>query len=248
MIVIRDTTAATTHRESLVSFAGTVAHDLNNPLSVIDGWAEALEEDFASSDSPDASRAAPMVQHIRASVRQARGFISDLLAHTVARDQALECELIALRNMVKHIAGTRDRPRHGGDIEAGDMIDVWADRMLLRQALDNLVGNAFKYVERGTVPRVRIEAERVDDGWARIMVRDNGIGVPIADRERVFDSFHRASAPSYQGTGLGLAICKRIIQRHGGNIRVTDNPDGVGSCFEFTLPTTAEALKRATLM
>jgi signal transduction histidine kinase len=120
--------------------------------------------------------------------------------------------------------------------------------MLLRQALDNLVGNAFKYVERGTVPRVRIEAERVDDGWARVMVRDNGIGVPIADRERVFDSFHRASAPSYQGTGLGLAICKRIIQRHGGNIRVTDNPDGVGSCFEFTLPTTAEALKRATLM
>jgi len=248
MIVIRDTTATTTHRESLVSFAGTVAHDLNNPLSVIDGWAEALEEDFAASDSAEATMAAPMVQHIRASVEQARGFISDLLAHTVARDQSLECEPIPVHNLVKHIAGTRDRPRNGGEIEAGGLLDVWADRVLLRQVLDNLVGNAFKYVEKGTVPRVLVEAERVDQGWARIMVRDNGIGVPLAQRDRIFDSFHRANAERYQGTGLGLAICKRIIQRHGGSIRVTDNPDGVGSCFEFTLPTTAEALKRATLV
>ncbi|MCW2846708.1 MAG: hypothetical protein JWR90_682 [Marmoricola sp.] len=248
MIVIRDTTAATTHRESLISFAGTVAHDLNNPLSVIDGWAEALEEDFAASDSPVATRAAPMVQHIRASVHQARGFIQDLLAHTVARDQALDCESIALDNLVKHVAGTRDRPRNGGEIVAGPLVDVWADRVLLHQVLDNLVGNAFKYVERGTTPRVLIEAERIDPGWARVLVRDNGIGIPASQRERVFDSFHRVVPDGYQGTGLGLAICKRIIQRHGGNIRVTENPDGVGSCFEFTLPTNAEALKRATMM
>ncbi len=248
MIVLRDTTAITNHRESLVSFAGTVAHDLNNPLSVIDGWAEALEEDFSRSDAPEARLATPMVQHIRASVQQARGFIQDLLAHTVARDQALECEPIALQNLVKHIAGTRDRPRNGGEIVAGDLIDVWADRVLLRQVLDNLVGNAFKYVERGTIPRVLIEAERLDDGWARVKVRDNGIGIPAGQRERVFDSFHRVTPDGYQGTGLGLAICKRIIQRHGGNIRVTENPDGVGSCFEFTLPTNAEALQRATMM
>jgi PAS domain S-box-containing protein len=248
MIVIRDTTATTTHRESLVSFAGTVAHDLNNPLSVIDGWAEAMEEDFARSDSPDATMAAPMIQHIRASVTQARGFISDLLAHTVARDQALECELIALTNLVKHISGARDRPRNGAEVVAGDLLDVWADRVLLRQVLDNLIGNAIKYVERGTTPRILLEAERVDDGWVRVMVRDNGIGVPPAQRERVFDSFHRAAAENYAGTGLGLAICKRIILRHGGHIQITDNPDGVGSCFEFTLPTSAEALRRATTL
>jgi PAS domain S-box-containing protein len=248
MIVIRDTTAATTHRESLVSFAGTVAHDLNNPLSVIDGWAEALEEDFAASQSREAALAMPMIQHIRASVANARAFISDLLAHTVARDQALECEQISLGSMVKQITGSRDRPRNGGEIIAGDLLDVWADPVLLRQVLDNLIGNGVKYVERGTVPRILIEAEREDAGWARVRVRDNGIGVPTAQRERIFDSFHRASANGYQGTGLGLAICKRIIQRHGGNISVTDNPDGVGSCFEFTLPTNAEALNRATMV
>jgi signal transduction histidine kinase len=244
MVVVRDVTSATTHRESLISFAGTVAHDLNNPLSVIDGWAEALEEELIARDSPQAARDVSMVQHIRASVEQARGFISALLAHSVSRDQALECEPIALRNLVKHIAATHDRPRAGGDIIAGDLLDVWADRVLVRQVLDNLVGNAFKYVAPGTTPRVLIEAEHIGEGWARVMVRDNGIGVPLLQRERVFESFHRAT-DGYQGTGLGLAICKRIIHRHGGSIRVTANPDGVGSCFEFTLPATAEAFARA---
>ena len=246
MVVVRDATRERAYEDSLVSFAGTVAHDLNNPLSVIDGWAEALEEDFAASRSREAAQAAPMIQHIRASVTQARAFISDLLAHTVARDQALDCEEISLSRMVKHIAGSRDRPRNGGEIIVGDLVDVWGDRVLVRQVLDNLIGNAVKYVARGTVPRIVIESERVDEGWARVRVRDNGIGVPPAQQERIFDSFHRAStSESYQGTGLGLAICKRIIQRHGGTIRVTENPDGVGSCFEFTLPTNAEALDRA---
>jgi PAS domain-containing protein len=246
MVVVRDVTSATTHRESLVSFAGTVAHDLNNPLSVIDGWAEALEEDLSRSDSPDAARAVPMVRHIRTSVEQARAFISALLAHSVSRDQALDLEPIALSALVKHLVSTRDRPRGGGDVVVGDLPDVWADRVLLRQVLDNLIGNALKYVAPGTTPAVRIDAQRLDGGWARIQVRDNGIGVPLLQRERVFESFHRAT-DGYQGTGLGLAICKRIVQRHGGTIRVTVNPDGVGSCFEFTLPTTADAFAAATV-
>ena len=249
MIVIRDITAVSAHRDSLTSFAGTVAHDLNNPLAVIDGWAEALEEDLGHSEAADAVAAVPMVQHIRASVEQMRSFISDLLAHAVSRDQSLHCESVALRNLVKHIASTRDRPRNGGEILAeGDLLDVWVDRVLLRQVLDNLIGNAFKYVAPGVVPRVIIDAQRDDDGWARVRVRDNGIGIPASQRERVFDSFHRVSGEKYQGTGLGLAICKRVIQRHGGTIVVTDNPDGQGTCFEFTLPTTPEALTRATMV
>jgi signal transduction histidine kinase len=245
MIVLRDTTAASTYRESLVSFAGTVAHDLNNPLSIIDGWAEALEERLTESDEPDSVAAAPMVQHIRVGVDQMRGFISDLLAHAVARDQSLKCEPVSLTNLVKHIAATRDRPHGGGEIIAGELIDVWADRVLVRQVLDNLVGNSFKYVAEGTVPRVLIEAEPVENGMARIQVRDNGIGVSLDQRDRIFEDFHRATVDNYQGTGLGLAICRRIVQRHGGRISVTDNPDGVGSCFEFTLPTSPDAFTAA---
>ena len=164
MMVIRDITAASSHRESLASFAGTVAHDLNNPLSVIDGWAEALEDELSAQRLPRSAGAAPMVQHIRVSVEQMRGFISGLLAHAMARDQSLHLETVSLRNQVKHIVATRDRPRGGGEIVAGDLLDVWADRVLLRQVLDNLIGNAFKYVAPGTVPRVVVEAERGKTG------------------------------------------------------------------------------------
>jgi PAS domain S-box-containing protein len=245
MMIIRDVTAASSHRESLASFAGTVAHDLNNPLSVIDGWAEALEEDLKHSDSHDAVEAAPMVEHIRASVAQMRGLISGLLAHSMARDQALDLEQVSLRNQVKHIIATSEHPRGGGEIVAGDLLDVWADRVLLRQVLDNLIGNALKYVAPGTIPRVLVEAEPAGEGWACVKVRDNGIGVPPPQRERIFENFQRASGEDYRGTGLGLAICRRIIHRHGGSIRVTDNPDGIGSCFEFTVPTTPAAFEQA---
>ena len=191
---------------------------------MIDGWAEALEDDLTAATQSDARAAAPMVQHIRAGVDQMRGFIADLLAHAVARDQTLSCEQVALRNLVKHIAATRDRPHGGGEIVAGDLLDVWADRVLLRQVLDNLIGNAFKYVAPGTVPRVLIEAENVDDGWVEVMVRDNGIGIPPEQRERIFDRFERLTADELPGTGLGLAICKRIIERHGGTIAVDRQP------------------------
>ncbi len=185
-----------------------------------------------------------MVQHIRASVTQMRGLISGLLAHSMARDQSLECEQVSLHNQVKHIVATYDHPRGGGEIVAGDLVDVWADRVLVRQVLDNLIGNALKYVEARHRPsrRDRGRAPATTDG------RSSGSGTTGSacrppQRERIFESFQRA-AEDYRGTGLGLAICQRIIERHGGSIRVTDNPDGVGSCFEFTLPTTPEAFER----
>ncbi len=111
-----------------------------------------------------------------------RGLISGLLAHSMARDQSLACEQVSLRNQVKHIVATHDHPRAGGEIVAGDLVDVWADRVLVRQVLDNLIGNALKYVEAGTVPRVVVEAEAATEGWAFIRVRDNGIGVPVPQR------------------------------------------------------------------
>ena len=217
MIVLRDITTASNYRESLVSFAGTVAHDLNNPLSVIDGWAEALEERLSESEESDAAAAAPMVQHIRVGVDQMRGFISDLLAHAVARDQSLKCEPVSLTNLVKHIVATRDRPHGGGEIIAGDLVDVWADRVLVRQVLDNLVGNAFKYVAADTVPRVLVEAEEVDDGMARVQVRDNGIGVPArpAGRDlRRLPPCHRRGLPGHRAGAGDLPAHRAAPRRH----------------------------------
>jgi PAS domain S-box-containing protein len=246
MVVVRDVTLERSYQDGLASFAGTVAHDLNNPLSVIDGWAEAIQEDLSETDDEMARSAVPMVQHIRAGVEQMRGFISDLLAHAVARDQTLRCEWVSLRNMVKHIAAQRDRPElRNGTIEVGELPNVWADKLLVRQVVDNLIGNATKYVAPGVVPDIRVTATTTTDGWVDVTVSDNGIGIDPAHRERIFVSYHRANRDGYSGTGLGLAICKRIVERHGGTIRVESNPTG-GSSFVFRLPASAEVFASAT--
>jgi C4-dicarboxylate-specific signal transduction histidine kinase len=127
---------------------------------------------------------------------------------------------------------------------------------MLRQLVDNLVGNALKYVRPSTAARVDVTAARVDvtaarvdvtaarvdvtaapaGGWVRVEIADRGIGIPRAERDTVFEPFHRArTVHAYGGTGLGLAICQRIVDRHGGRIGVTDNAGG-GTRFFFTLP------------
>jgi len=106
---------------------------------------------------------------------------------------------------------------------------------MLRHVLDNLIGNALKYVRPGSRARVDVTATRAPDG-VRVEVADRGIGIAEADKPEVFETFHRSTAAAgYAGTGLGLAICKRIVQRHGGEIGVADNQGG-GTRFFFTLP------------
>jgi two-component system sensor kinase FixL len=103
--------------------------------------------------------------------------------------------------------------------------------------LQNLIANALKYQPVGQAPEIHIQTECVDDGMCQIIVQDNGIGIPSAYRERIFEPFVRLHGKSseYEGTGVGLAICKRIVERHGGSISV-DSAPGPGSRFMIKLP------------
>jgi signal transduction histidine kinase len=111
--------------------------------------------------------------------------------------------------------------------------------------LNNLVANAVKYVAPGVQPVVRITATRVGD-LLQVQVVDNGIGIPAADRAKVFDSWFRSegSRRQYPGTGLGLAITARAVERHGGTITARARTDSTGSVFTFTLPVDPEPLLR----
>jgi signal transduction histidine kinase len=115
---------------------------------------------------------------------------------------------------------------------------VHADRVMVRQLLDNLVGNALKYTLPGQPARIDIAAHQRagDASTVRIEIADRGIGIPTEEQPHVFNTFHRAAAHTgYGGTGLGLAICHRVVDRHGGTIGVSDNPGG-GTRVTFTLP------------
>jgi signal transduction histidine kinase len=111
---------------------------------------------------------------------------------------------------------------------------IFADGPKLKQVLLNLLGNAIKFTESGSV-RVTAERQGAD---VRISVRDTGIGVPAEDVERIFESFQQGQSGmsgKYQGTGLGLAICRQLVEMHGGRIWVRST-HGQGSTFIFTIP------------
>ncbi|SDT16223.1 PAS fold-containing protein [Nocardioides scoriae] len=237
LVTFRDVTLVREREDNLASFAGVVAHDLNNPLTVVSGWAESLAESFGEGPvGPEDGRA--MTSRILGAAAHMRRFIDDLLSYTVARDQSLTPQDLDLSEVAEEVARLRRdgaaRPR----IEVQPGIRVRADVVLVRQLVDNLMGNAVKYVAPQTRPRISLSARTVGE-MVEVCVEDNGIGVPVNLRERIFETFVRAHGDAYGGTGLGLGICRRVVQRHGGEIHVEEGPDGVGSRFVFTLPRSA---------
>ncbi|GIM96720.1 ATP-binding protein [Paractinoplanes toevensis] len=227
----------------LRGFAAVAAHDLRAPLSVVAGYAELLNEGLADGD--DVATLRPTAARIISGVDRMRRLIDDLLAYATARDGNLNLEPVALRSLVDEVVNDRTMhlriPGHPQpprpDITTAALPLVLADRAMVRQLLDNLIGNALKYTHPGQLPHVVISAHPQPDGRVRIDVADRGIGIPAEDQPRVFTSFHRAAqhAGGYPGTGLGLAICHRVVERHGGWIVATDNPGG-GTLISFTLP------------
>lgn len=243
---IRDVTAEQEHRDALASFAHVVAHDLRSPLTSVELWARELLESYEEGPV-DHETGAMMARHIDSAASRMQNFISDLLAYALARDQTpspAQVELVdVVESVVETIAAVEGAsPR----VTFDDLPGVWCDPVLMPQLFDNLIGNSRKYVADGVEPEVRIEATRQPDDWARIRVIDNGVGIAVEDRVRVFGTFERARASEYEGTGLGLAICRHIVERHGGTIAVTTPPPGFSTCIELTLPLTDEAFERGT--
>jgi signal transduction histidine kinase/CHASE1-domain containing sensor protein len=237
--VFRDITDVRRHETDLSIFAGVVAHDLKAPLAIARGHCELAVDDPGDEDSVRTS-----LGRIMAAVDRMDALIETLLAYSTARDAPLNIGRVDLSALVQEVLQERAaslRSAGGPEPEwsVGPLPVVRADPALLRHVLDNLVGNAFKYVRPGAVPRADITAVDAGEGWTRIEVTDAGIGIPDAEKAHVFESFHRAQgSAAYAGTGLGLAICSRVVQRHGGQIGVEDNPGG-GTRFHFTLPVAA---------
>ncbi|WP_245666022.1 ATP-binding protein [Actinoplanes subtropicus] len=225
--VFRDITELRRHENDLAVFAGVVAHDLKAPLTAVRGHCEAAAEALDDDNDPR-----PSLERVLRAVDRMAGMIDTLLAYTTARDAPLARVAVPLAGLVGEVV----QDRSFGDLHVGPLPVVHADPGMLRHVLDNLIGNAVKYVRPGRAAQVEITATPAGPGWARIEVADRGIGIPDADKPAVFERFHRApAAAGYAGTGLGLAICKRIVERHGGEIGVGDNPGG-GTRFHFTLP------------
>jgi signal transduction histidine kinase len=238
--ISQDVTAARAQEAELVAFAGMVAHDLKSPLNAVAGYAEILAGQVAQ-DVVDPQTLRLAANRIHSGVRGMVMLINELLSYATARDAPLRPRPVDLTAVVTEVVAQRTDHLAGADAEkpdvyVGHLPQVVADPALVRQLLDNLIGNAFTYVEPGQRARVDISATDGRSGWVQVVVADRGLGVPDAHKPRVMEPFHRVpDDDAHPGSGLGLAICRRIVERHGGVITIADNPGG-GTRLQFTLP------------
>ncbi|GAA3446482.1 hypothetical protein GCM10018955_59200 [Planomonospora venezuelensis] len=238
-VVSSFTITALREREAeLTAFAGVVAHDLKRPLSAVRGFTDLVHENL--SDQAGQEENVRHLDRALAATKRMSRLIDDLLAYATARDATLTPVTVGLNKLVREVvdehltAAAADPSMSASQVYIGPLPAVCADLPLIRQLLDNLIGNAIKYTPPGRAAHVDITAAPTGDGRIRVEIADRGIGIPPGEHQAIFTGFHRV-ATAYSGTGLGLAICKRVVERHGGTITATDNPGG-GARFAFTLP------------
>jgi signal transduction histidine kinase len=218
--------------QELRTFARRVAHDLRNPLSAVESWTAELAAELAANPVGRPDDTPTMIAGIERATARMRSLVDALLADAAARDRAPDHRVVDLPDLVTDVASEYDA---SGLVRTLGVRDVSGDPMLLRQLVDNLIGNALKYVRAGQPADITVSARRRAD---RVVVRvtDNGIGIPAGAHEWIFEPFRRAHEDAYPGTGLGLSTCRRIVERHGGSMRALPRDDGPGSVFEFDLP------------
>lgn len=217
----------------LEAFSYSVSHDLRAPLRAIDGFSQALLEDFGDRLDADARG---YLDRVRAAAQRMGHLIDDLLKLSrVARAQldVQEVDLSALAaDVVAELERTEPQRQVETRIEAG--LRVEADPRMLRIALENLFGNAWKFTRDRSPGRVELASSQT--GGERVFhLRDNGVGFDMAYVDQLFRAFQRLhDARDFPGTGIGLATVQRIIHKHGGRIWAEAEP-GRGAVFHFTL-------------
>ena len=217
----------------LDAFAYAVSHDLRAPLRGIDGFSQALLEDY-QAQLDDTGRG--YLRRVRAATQRMGVLIDDLLRLSRVTRAELHREPVDLSVLAGTVVAELKRaaPRRDVEFAITPGITVEGDPRLLRVVLENLLGNAWKYT--GKNPRARIEFG-VDqaDGQRACFVRDDGAGFDMTYANKLFGAFQRLhSTAEFEGTGVGLATVQRIVHRHGGRVWA-EGAVGRGATFYFTL-------------
>ena len=233
-------------------FLANTSHELRTPLNSIIGLSESLIDGAGGQISDYAVSNLAMIAN---SGRRLYSLVSDILdfSQILHNNLNLHFKAVGLRELVeivlllcRPLLGTKELCLINAIAE--DLPPVKADENRLQQILYNLVGNAIKFTEQGTVKVTAIPnkttqtPENTESTSITLTVSDTGIGIPETKRDRIFDSFTQgegSATRAYAGVGLGLAVTKKLVEYHGGDIWV-DSEVGAGSQFSFTLPIALE--------
>ncbi len=219
--------------KELNSFAGRVSHDLQAVMQVVEGFASALQRDLGPGLEP---KQAHYLQRVVETSARGTRLVQELLAFARLGAQPLEFRTVDMANVLRLARQSLDVEYQGREVEwsVGELPKVQGDPSLLQQVLVNLLSNALKYSAGKGVAQIAVEARPCELG-AEISVRDNGVGFDPRYSERLFQPFERLhSADQFKGNGMGLANVRKIVERHGGEVRAEALV--TGALFAFTLP------------
>jgi len=218
----------------LEDFAYVASHDLQEPLRKIQAFGDRLRARYADTLTGEG---ADYLKRMQAAAARMQTLINDLLVFSRVTTKAQPFVPVDLNTVVHEVVHDLEVRIHqaGAEVRIGELPMIDADPSQMHQLIQNLISNGLKFHKPDTPPRVSISG-KVSHDSAEIVVSDEGIGFEERYADRIFTMFERLHGRgTYEGTGIGLAICRKIAQRHGGDILAQSTP-GQGSTFTVTLP------------
>ncbi len=222
----------------LQEFAYIASHDLQEPLRKITAFGGRLQAKYGS-ELGDQGR--DYLERMSGAARRMQNLIEDLLTYSRVSTESSAMIPVDLNNIAHEVLSDLESRIEDtqGRVDSGVLPTIDADPTQMRQLLQNLIGNALKFHRPGQPPLVSLQAKssRLDGvACARLTVTDNGIGFDAKYADRIFGPFQRLHGRGeYPGTGIGLSVCRKVVNRHGGNIQAIGTP-GEGASFVIDLP------------
>ncbi|PKN38189.1 MAG: hypothetical protein CVU62_04850 [Deltaproteobacteria bacterium HGW-Deltaproteobacteria-2] len=220
--------------KELEAFSYSASHDLRAPLRSIEGFSQALLEDYC--DKLDI-QGKDYLTRIKTATRRMADLIEDMLQLSRITRMEMNIEKINLTVIARSVMSElqKSQPQRHVEISIADSLEDTADLRLMRIVLDNLLSNAWKFTERQTKAKIEFGLLKAEGGGKVYFIRDNGAGFDMAYADKLFAPFQRLHADDeFPGTGIGLATVRRIINRHGGKVWAEGEIDK-GATFYFSL-------------
>ena len=221
--------------QDLESFASVVSHDLRAPLRKIETLGNFLKEDYKDLLGEQGKG---LINNMATITSHLSKLIDSLLQYSQVSMESKTFETVDLNSIVKKAVDNLDAQvqEANGKILVGNLPTIEGELTLLYQLSQNLIANALKFQMKEKSPIVEINSEAKESGNWEIVIKDNGIGFDLKYAEKIFRPFERlVNRNEFEGCGIGLAHCKKIIDRHNGDIKVESSPNQ-GSVFKIFLP------------
>jgi PAS domain S-box-containing protein len=221
--------------QALQDFAYVASHDLREPLRKIQAFGELF---YSRCQETIDAEGLSYLKRMRKAASRMEEMIDGLLAYSRVSTQGKPFQDVDMSLVAKGVIDDLDfyLEKTSGQVVVGELPTIQADSVQMHQLLLNLIANALKFHQADIPPVVRVESRKAEEGWVEISVADNGIGFSAVQGKQLFVPFHRLHGRTeFDGTGMGLSICRKIVERHGGEICAESEP-GKGSVFTVRLP------------